>query len=180
MPIIILFNKPYDVLCQFTDEEGRATLADYISEKNVYAAGRLDRDSEGLLILTDDGLLQNKITDPKHKLEKTYVAQVEGEITQEAIMQLQKGVKLKDGITRLAKGKIIEEPEWLWPRNPPIRKRKNIPTSWIELKISEGKNRQVRRMTASVGFPTLRLIRKSVGKWRLGDLPPGEFRVIDD
>ena len=179
MSKIILLNKPYDVLCQFTDNEGRATLADYIKEKNVYAAGRLDRDSEGLLILTNDGKLQNKITDPKHKLEKTYLAQVEGEATQEAIKQLQRGVKLKDGLTRPAKAKIIDEPEWLWPRNPPIRDRKNIPTSWIELKISEGKNRQVRRMTAAVGFPTLRLIRASVGQWQLGELQPGEFELVD-
>ena len=180
MSKIILFNKPFDVLCQFTDEQGRATLADYIKEKNVYAAGRLDRDSEGLLILTDDGKLQNKITDPKHKLEKTYLAQVEGEATQEAIRQLQKGVKLKDGMTRPAKARIIDEPEWLWPRTPPIRERKNIPTTWIELKISEGKNRQVRRMTAAVGFPTLRLIRVSVGEWRLDALQSGEFRAIDN
>ena len=180
MSKIILFNKPFDVLCQFTDNEGRATLADYIKEKNVYAAGRLDRDSEGLLILTDDGKLQNKITDPKHKLEKTYLAQVEDEVTQEAINQLQKGVKLKDGITRPAKAKIIDEPEWLWPRSPPIRERKNIPTSWIELKISEGKNRQVRRMTAAVGFPTLRLIRERVGEWELGGLPSGGFKLMDN
>lgn len=179
MSKIILFNKPFDVLCQFTDNEGRATLADYIKEKNVYAAGRLDRDSEGLLILTDDGKLQNKITDPKHKLEKTYLAQVDGEVTQEAINQLQKGVKLKDGMTRPAKAKIIDEPEWLWPRTPPIRERKNIPTTWIELKISEGKNRQVRRMTAAVGFPTLRLIRVSVGEWKLGDLQSGEYKLND-
>jgi len=177
---IILFNKPFDVLCQFTDEQGRATLADYIKEKNVYAAGRLDRDSEGLLILTDDGKLQNKITDPKHKLEKTYLAQVEGEATQDAIKQLQKGVKLKDGMTRPAKARIIEEPEWLWPRTPPIRERKHIPTTWIELKISEGRNRQVRRMTAAVGFPTLRLIRWGVGEWELGGLRSGEFRLIGD
>lgn len=180
MSKVILFNKPYGVLCQFTDEQGRETLANYIREKNVYAAGRLDRDSEGLLLLTDDGKLQNKITDPKHKLEKTYLAQVEGEITTEAIRQLQQGVKLKDGITRPAKIKVIDEPEWLWPRNPPIRERKNIPTSWIELKISEGKNRQVRRMTAAVGFPTLRLIRKSVGKWQLGDLKPGDFQSLEN
>ena len=179
MPKIILLNKPYDVLCQFTDEQGRATLADYIKEKNVYAAGRLDRDSEGLLILTDDGKLQNKITDPKHKLEKTYLAQVEGEVTQEAIKQLQKGVKLKDGMTRPAKARIIEEPEWLWPRTPPIRERKNIPTTWIELKISEGKNRQVRRMTAGVGFPTLRLIRWGIGEWELKGLQSGEYKLVD-
>lgn len=178
MSKIILLNKPYDVLCQFTDEQGRATLADYIKEKDVYAAGRLDRDSEGLLILTDNGKLQNKITDPKHKLVKTYLAQVEGEITQEAIKQLQNGIKLKDGITRPAKARIIDEPEWLWPRTPPIRERKNIPTSWIELKISEGKNRQVRRMTAAVGFPTLRLIRESVGEWELGNLSLGEYKAV--
>ncbi|MDH5765068.1 MAG: rRNA large subunit pseudouridine synthase E [Gammaproteobacteria bacterium] len=180
MSKIILFNKPYDVLCQFTDEQGRATLADYINEKNVYAAGRLDRDSEGLLILTDDGKLQNKISDPKHKLEKTYLAQVEGEVTDEAIRQLQQGVKLKDGITRPARARIINQPEWLWPRQPPIRERNNIPTSWIELKISEGKNRQVRRMTAAVGFPTLRLIRECIGKWRLDVLKPGEFKLIKE
>jgi len=177
MSKIILFNKPYGVLCQFTDEDDRETLANYIKEKNVYAAGRLDRDSEGLLILTDDGKLQNRITDPKHKLEKTYLAQIEGEVTPDAIKQLQKGVKLKDGMTRPAKARIIDEPEWLWPRTPPIRERKNIPTSWIELKISEGKNRQVRRMTAAVGFPTLRLIRWSIGEWKLGALQSGEFTV---
>ena len=171
--MIILLNKPFDVLCQFTDEQGRITLADFIKQKNVYAAGRLDRDSEGLVVLTDDGKLQNKITDPKNKMAKIYWAQVEGEITNDAVSQLKKGVKLKDGITQPAKAKIIIEPEKLWPRNPPIRERKNIPTSWIELTITEGKNRQVRRMTAATGFPTLRLIRYSIGSWTLDGIDSG-------
>jgi len=172
--MIILFNKPFDVLCQFTDEQGRTTLADFIKQKNVYAAGRLDRDSEGLVVLTDDGKLQNKITEPKNKMTKTYWAQVEGEITEDAIDQLKKGVKLKDGLTRPAKAKIITEPENIWPRNPPIRERKNIPTSWIKLTISEGRNRQVRRMTAATGFPTLRLIRYSVGEWTINNIENGK------
>ncbi len=178
MATIILFNKPYGVLCQFTDNEGRNTLADYINEKNVYAAGRLDKDSEGLVILTDDGQLQHRITDPRHKLEKTYRVQVEGNITEQALKQLRDGVILKDGKTRPATARRINEPENLWPRNPPIRERKNIPTSWIELTISEGKNRQVRRMTAAVDFPTLRLIRIAAGSWKLGELAPGESRKI--
>ena len=176
MAKIILLNKPYGVLCQFTDSEGRPTLADYITEKNVYAAGRLDKDSEGLVVLTDDGNLQHKITDPKHKLEKTYLVQVEGDITEDTIKKLRDGVKLKDGITKPAKAKIIDEPKNIWPRDPPVRERKNIPTSWIELKISEGRNRQVRRMTAAVNFPTLRLIRVAVGNWNMNSLLPGESR----
>jgi 23S rRNA pseudouridine2457 synthase len=172
--MIILLNKPFDVLCQFTDEKGRTTLADFVKQKNVYAAGRLDRDSEGLVVLTDDGKLQNKITDPKNKMAKTYWAQVEGEITNNAITQLKKGVELKDGLTRPAKAKTIIKPPNLWSRNPPIRERKNIPTSWIELTISEGKNRQVRRMTAATGFPTLRLIRYSIGNWTLDGIASGD------
>jgi 23S rRNA pseudouridine2457 synthase len=172
--MIILFNKPFDVLCQFTDDRGRATLANFIEQKNVYAAGRLDRDSEGLVVLTDDGKLQHKITDPNNKMPKTYWAQVEGEIAEDAITQLKKGVTLKDGRTKPAEAKIIPEPEDLWQRIPPIRERKNIPTSWIELTISEGRNRQVRRMTAATGYPTLRLIRSSIGGWQLNKLNPGE------
>ncbi len=176
--MIILFNKPFDVLCQFTDEQGRTTLANFIKQKNVYAAGRLDRDSEGLVVLTDDGKLQNKITHPKNKMSKTYWVQVEGEITKGTIDQLKKGIKLKDGLTRPAKAKLITEPETLWPRNPPIRERKNIPTSWIELSISEGRNRQVRRMTAAIGFPTLRLIRYSVGEWTIDNIENGEHLQV--
>jgi 23S rRNA pseudouridine2457 synthase len=175
--MIILLNKPFDVLCQFTDQQGRNTLADYIKQKDVYAAGRLDRDSEGLVVLTDDGKLQHRITDPKNKMEKTYWAQVEGEITDEAIDQLKKGVELKDGLTRPAKAKRIDEPDSLWPRVPPIRERKHIPTSWLELTISEGRNRQVRRMTAATGFPTLRLIRYRVGDWTLDNIKNGEHLV---
>ena len=175
--MIILFNKPFDVLCQFTDGQGRKTLADYIKQKNVYAAGRLDRDSEGLLILTDDGKLQHKITDPKNKMEKTYWAQVEGEITDEAIKNLQKGLQLKDGLTRPAKAEAIDEPEQLWPRDPPIRERKNIPTSWLELTISEGRNRQVRRMTAATGFPTLRLIRYRIGDRTIDNISNGDYMI---
>ena len=177
--MIILFNKPFDVLCQFTDEQGRKTLADFIKQKNVYAAGRLDRDSEGLLLLTDDGQLQHEVTDPKNKMQKTYWAQVEGEITNDAISQLKMGVKLKDGLTKLAKAKRISEPENLWPRLPPIRERKNIPTSWIELSITEGRNRQVRRMTAATGFPTLRLIRYAIGEWTIDDIHSGDYKLTE-
>ena len=176
--MIVLFNKPFDVLCQFTDEQGRTTLADFIKQKGVYAAGRLDRDSEGLVLLTDDGKLQHKITDPKNKMQKTYWAQVEGEITDEAISRLKTGVKLKDGLTRPAKARKIAEPAGLWPRVPPIRQRKHIPTSWIELTITEGRNRQVRRMTAATGFPTLRLIRYRIGNWTIDNINNGDYRII--
>ena len=177
--MIILFNKPFDVLCQFTDEQGRTTLADFVKQKNVYAAGRLDRDSEGLILLTNDGKLQHQITEPKNKMQKTYWVQLEGEITKNAISQLKKGVKLKDGLTKPAEAKIIPEPEALWPRLPPIRERKHIPTSWIELSITEGRNRQVRRMTAATGFPTLRLIRYSIGEWTINNIDNGSYIIAE-
>jgi 23S rRNA pseudouridine2457 synthase len=176
MSTLLLFNKPYDVLCQFTDEGGRATLASYISMPGVYPAGRLDRDSEGLLLLTDDGALQNQLSHPRRKTPKTYWAQVEGVVNQPALSRLSGGVELKDGRTKPAQAKIIDEPE-IWDRNPPIRFRASIPTSWIELTLTEGRNRQVRRMTAAVGFPTLRLVRVSIGDWQLGSLLPGEFEI---
>jgi len=166
------------VLCQFTDDEDRPTLADYVKIKNVYAAGRLDKDSEGLVVLTDDGKLQHTITDPRHKMEKTYWVQVEGNIDDEAINQLIDGVKLKDGLTLPAKISRIEQPDNLWERDPPIRERKNIPTSWIELTIREGKNRQVKRMTAAVNFPTLRLIRYRIGEWTIDGINCGEHKTL--
>ena len=175
MHTTIIFNKPFNVLSQFTDQENRSTLADFIELKEIYAAGRLDRDSEGLMVLTSDGRLNKRITDPSNKMWKTYWAQVEGEIDDSAIAQLRAGVMLKDGQTKPAKARAISEPAQLWEREPPIRKRQNIPTSWLELQIAEGKNRQVRRMTAAVGFPTLRLIRCQIGPWKLDDLPLGKW-----
>ncbi|OOV87823.1 pseudouridine synthase [Oceanospirillum linum] len=178
MSRLILFNKPFQVLSQFTDSEGRNTLADFITEPGIYPAGRLDYDSEGLLLLTNDGKLQHRIASPDMKLPKTYIIQVEGDITEEALQQLRRGVSLKDGQTRPAKARKIDNPEFP-PRNPPVRERKNIPTSWVELIISEGRNRQVRRMSAAVGFPTLRLIRTCIGSWKLDNLKIGEHKEID-
>lgn len=174
MADLYLFNKPFNVLSQFTDSQGRPTLTDFIQVPKIYPAGRLDYDSEGLLILTSDGALQARIADPKHKLPKTYWVQVEGRIDNKALLRLEQGILLKDGLTRPAKVKQIEEPS-LWPRNPPIRHRKDDITSWIELTISEGRNRQVRRMTAEVGFPTLRLIRYSIGSWCIKDIEQGKY-----
>lgn len=179
-PRVILFNKPYGVLPQFTDREaGRPTLADYIDQPGFYAAGRLDRDSEGLLVLTDDGRLHARIADPRHKLPKTYWVQVEGIPEAAALERLRRGVMLNDGPTRPAGARPIAEPPDLWPRDPPVRFRAAIPTSWIELILREGRNRQVRRMTAAVGFPTLRLIRAAVGDWTLDGLAPGEWREVE-
>lgn len=175
MATLVLFNKPYGVLSQFTDSEGRDTLAHYIDLPGVYPAGRLDYDSEGLLLLTDDGALQARIAAPRNKMPKTYWVQVEGEISDSALSQLQKGVVLKDGPTRPAQARRIPEPA-LWPRTPPVRSRQSVPTSWVELVITEGRNRQVRRMTAAVGYPTLRLVRAAIGPWRLDSMPPGTWR----
>ena len=180
--VLILFNKPFNVLSQFTDRSleasGRETLSRYVPVPHVYPAGRLDRDSEGLLLLTDDGKLQAQIADPKHKMAKTYWVQVEGTPQEYALQRLRRGVRLKDGVTQPAKARLIEEPMGLWLRNPPIRVRKSVLDNWIEMVIREGKNRQIRRMTAAVGHPCLRLIRAQIGDWRLGDLMPGEYKKL--
>ncbi|WP_084646139.1 pseudouridine synthase [Marinimicrobium agarilyticum] len=176
MASLLLFNKPFGVLSQFTDAEGRETLARYIDRPGVYPAGRLDRDSEGLLLLTNDGQVQHQIAHPLHKLPKTYWVQVEGEPDKSALQALRQGVRLNDGPTRPAKVKVISEPS-LWPRHPPVRARKSVPTTWLELTITEGRNRQVRRMTAAVDHPTLRLVRARIGTWGLDQLQPGEYRV---
>ncbi len=179
MSRVLLFNKPYGVVCQFSRDGLHPTLADYIPVANVYAAGRLDTDSEGLLLLTDDGKLQHRITDPLHKLPKTYWVQVEGIPDEVALQKLRRGLQLKDGPTLSAEAEAIAEPTRLWPRDPPVRFRKEIPTCWISLTIREGRNRQVRRMTAAVGFPTLRLIRYCIGEWSLDGLPSGRWIAIE-
>ena len=178
--MLIALNKPYGVLCQFTNADGRRTLAEFVRQKDVYAAGRLDHDSEGLLLLTDDGQLAHRLTDPRHKQDKTYLVQVDGEIDEPALQALRRGVLLNDGPTLPATAEPALEPDWLWPRDPPVRFRKAIPTSWLSLTLREGRNRQARRMTAAVGFPTLRLIRVRIGEYVLDGLAPGETKVLDD
>ena len=177
--MLIAFNKPFGVICKFRPEPGRATLADYIKLPDVYPAGRLDTDSEGLLLLTDDGLLQARIANPRHKLPKIYWAQVEGVPTEVALTALRGGVDLGDFETLPAGARLIDEPTSLWPRDPPIRYRAKIPTTWLELTLREGKNRQVRRMTAKVGFPTLRLVRAAIGQVSVASLAPGSWREVD-
>ncbi|MGZ5035342.1 MAG: pseudouridine synthase [Usitatibacter sp.] len=179
MPRLILFNKPYGVICQFSAGDGKPTLKDFIPVPRVYPAGRLDTDSEGLLVLTDDGALQTRIADPRHKLEKGYWAQVEGAASEEALEALRRGVELSDGPALPATVRVIDPPEGLWERDPPIRVRKAIPTSWLEMGLREGRNRQVRRMTAAAGLPTLRLVRFRVGPWSLAGLAPGQWREAE-
>lgn len=179
MATVILFNKPYGVLCQFTSDAGRPCLKDYVPVPGVYPAGRLDTDSEGLLVLTDDGALQARITEPRRKLAKTYWAQVEGLPTAEALHALCGGLDLGDFVSRPCVARRMDEPPGLWPRDPPIRQRLHLPTAWLELKLEEGKNRQVRRMTARIGHPTLRLIRWAVGPWTLQGLAPGQWRETE-
>jgi 23S rRNA pseudouridine2457 synthase len=178
--MLIAFNKPYGVLCQFTDRSAtaRPTLAGFGLPQNVYAAGRLDHDSEGLLLLTDDGALAHRITDPGHKLSKTYLVQVEGTPREEQLVALREGVVLNDGLTRPAPARALPAPPALWPRDPPVRFRKTVADAWLQLRLREGRNRQVRRMTAAVGLPTLRLVRVAIGAWALGDLPSGSWRPL--
>ncbi|MDH5353258.1 MAG: pseudouridine synthase [Gammaproteobacteria bacterium] len=178
MSKIILFNKPFQVLSQFSPSADKRTLADFIDIPKVYPAGRLDYDSEGLMVLTDDGKLQARISHPQHKQSKVYLAQVENLLSRSSLMALRRGVALKDGKTAPAKVRIVDQPDWLWPRNPPIRERREIPTQWLEIEITEGRNRQVRRMTAAVGHPTLRLIRIRVADWSLDGLPPGSWQLL--
>ncbi|HEY0942133.1 MAG TPA: pseudouridine synthase [Steroidobacter sp.] len=177
-PALLLLNKPYRVLTQFTSDDGKATLRDFVHAPGMRPAGRLDYDSEGLVLLTNSGPLQTKLADPRWKQDKTYFVQVEGEVTEQALAILRRGVKLNDGMTLPAQAEGVDEPSWLWPRDPPIRFRKAIPTQWLKLTIREGRNRQVRRMTAAVSLPTLRLIRWSVGPWSLQGLAPGEWRKV--
>ena len=178
MSRLLLLNKPYGVICQFSPSAGKTTLKDFVLVPGVYPAGRLDTDSEGLVVLTDDGALQHRISDPQHKLPKTYFVHVEGRPDEAALILLRSGIQLTDFRAQPAETIIVPEPDWVWPRNPPIRIRKQIPTSWLKMTIREGKNRQVRRMTAAAGFPTLRLIRYAVGSWTLDGLAPGNWQEV--